>query len=319
MLVAVGDIHGCADELRSLLGQVPITPDTTVLFVGDYIDRGPEARQVVEIILELSERCRVITLMGNHEAMFIEFLNDPSSSAAAGYIFNGGSSTLASYSNEHGDYEIPESHFHFLGGLSLFHETERHLFVHAGVPNVPLHALDPNIHGRDMLWMRDSFLNSDFPWSKVIVHGHTPVDDVTIGRNRINLDTGCVFDGRLSAILLPEGQVFSVPRRKAHRRVYLRDAHSRRAAVRFRGSTPVKVFRHGQVHQFETVDYSEIGLFIRALDASTGILFEKDELIRGLIGANELSIVRFSGQVVRCVVDEQGLCYGVRIMSLRQA
>jgi len=319
VVVAVGDIHGCAEELRNLLELVPITPETTVLFLGDYIDRGPNAREVLEIVLDLSQRCRVVTLMGNHEAMFIEFIKDPTSSSAAGYIFNGGSSTLASYSNEYGDYVIPESHYNFLRALDIFHQTERHLFVHAGIPNIPIDEIDPNLHGRDMLWMRDSFLNSDYTWSKVIVHGHTPVDEVTIGHNRINLDTGCVFDGRLSAILLPEGRIFSVPRKKVERRVYLRDTRSRRAAVRFRGATPVRVFRRGQVHQFETVDYSEIGLFIRSLDQNEGILFEADELIRGMIGANPLSLVRFSGQVVRCVVDEDGLCYGVRILSLRQA
>ena len=317
MVIAVGDIHGCADELRTLLDQLPLTPETTVLFLGDYVDRGPKSRLVLEIIMKLAERCRVVPLLGNHEAMFLEFLRDPYSPTAAGYIFNGGSSTLASYSDDYGDYVIPESHYDFLSSLDIYHEDEHHLFVHAGLPNVPIQELDVTLHRRDMLWIRDSFLCSDFSWSKVIVHGHTPVDAVTILRNRINLDTGCVFNGRLSAIELPEGRVYSVPR-QLQPRVLLRDRRSRRAAVRFRGTTPVKVFRGEETCLFETVDYSEIGLFIRSLDESAGVMFDVDELLHGLIGADERSLVEFTGQVVRCVVDERGLCYGVRLLSVRE-
>jgi serine/threonine protein phosphatase 1 len=317
VLYAVGDIHGCADELRRLLAKLPITAETTVVFLGDYIDRGPNGRQVIDTILELSDCCHVVTLMGNHEAMFIDFLNDPTSAAAAGYIFNGGSATLASYSDEHGTYELPPSHYDFLRGLRVYHETDEHLFVHGGIPNIPIDQLDPARHGRDMLWMRDSFLSSKFPWAKTIVHGHTPVTAVTRARNRINLDTGCVFDGHLSSIALPEGRIISVARRKAAKTL-LRDASSRRAAVRFRGATPVKVFRDGQTLELETMDYSEIGLFLRAIDDDAPVMFENDELISGVAGANQMSLVKFSGQVVRCSEDNHGPCYGVRIFSMRE-
>ncbi len=318
MVLAVGDIHGCADELRRLIDKLPITPETTLLFLGDYIDRGPDGRQVIDTILELSERCQVVALMGNHEAMFMEFLNDPTSAAAAGYIFNGGSATLASYSDEDGNYHIPPSHCDFLNGLRVYHQTDEHLFVHGGIPNIPVDQLDPSRHGYDMLWMRDSFLSSQFPWSKVIVHGHTPVDSVTISSNRINLDTGCVYNGRLSAMAMPDRRVVSVTGRSVTRKPLLRDARSRRAAVRFTGATPVKVFRDGHMLELETVDYSEIGLFLRAVDDSAGIMFEGGELIRGMIGAHELSLVKFKGRVVRCTEDSNGICYGVRLVSLRQ-
>jgi serine/threonine protein phosphatase 1 len=319
VVIAVGDIHGCADELRRLLGKLPITAETTVVFLGDYIDRGPSGRQVIDTVLELSERCQVVTLMGNHEDMFIDFLNDPTSAAAAGYIFNGGSATLASYSDEYGDYTIPPDHSGFLRGLRVLQETDNHLFVHGGIPDIPIDQIDPARHGHDMLWMRGSFLNSQFPWSKVIVHGHTPVNAVTIAHNRINLDTGCVFNGHLSSMTLPEGRIVSVKRQKAERKpALLRDTRSRRAAVRFRGATPVKVFRDGQVLEFETVDYSEIGFFLRALDDSAETRFATDDLISGLVGADPLSQVKFSGQVVRCTEDDNGPCYAVRIFSLRE-
>ncbi len=318
MIFAVGDIHGCVDELRRLLDELPITPEATVLFLGDYIDRGPNGRGVIDTILELSERCQVVTLMGNHEAMLIEFLNDSSSPAAAGYIFNGGSSTLASYSDEHGEYEIPQAHYDFLRGLRICHETSDHLFVHAGVPDIPIDQLDPSRHGRDMLWLRQSFLNSEFQWAKVIVHGHTPVGSVTIGGNRINLDTGCVFGGQLSCLALPDARIVSVRRHRTPRKTLLRDNRSRRAAVRFRGATPVKVIHAGRILEFETVDYSEIGLFIRAIEPNTGVVFAPDELIRGVVGADRLSQVAFAGRVVRRTQCDSGLCYGVRLLSLRE-
>ena len=79
---AIGDVHGCATELRLLLERLPLTPETTLIFVGDYIDRGPQSRDVIDTLLEVRERCTLVALLGNHEAMFLEFLGDPQSRAA---------------------------------------------------------------------------------------------------------------------------------------------------------------------------------------------------------------------------------------------
>jgi len=311
----VGDIHGCADELRLLINKLPLTRDTTVVFVGDYVDRGPRSRAVIETVLELEQHCNVVPLMGNHEAMFLDFLEDPHSARGGAFIYNGGSSTLADYADEHGEVNIPQEHIDFLYNLKLCFETEHNFFVHAGIPDVPLDQIDLVEHGPAMLWMRGSFLSSTFDWKKVVVHGHTPVGEVTIKRNRINIDTGCVFRRRLTAIALPGERLISVPRQSAPRRVFLRDKSSRRAAVRFRGAVPVRVRRGDRIAEYETVDYSELGMYMRAIGDSESDLLEVDERVEGIVGAEPRSQVEFVGVIVRRRVDANGAHYGVKIWT----
>ena len=113
MIFAIGDIHGCVNELRALLNLLPLTPESTVVFLGDYIDRGGNSKGVIDTIIELRGHCRVVTLKGNHEAMFLDFLDHPGSARAGLFICNGGSATLASYANETGRYELPSEHVAF--------------------------------------------------------------------------------------------------------------------------------------------------------------------------------------------------------------
>src|SRR5688500_9784566 len=113
VLFAIGDIHGCVDELRQLLNQLPRSSESTLVFLGDYIDRGPASREVIDTLLGLAQQDHVVPLMGTHEAMFHDFLRDPHSPGGASFIYNGRSATLASYAN--GDqYVIPESHIECL-------------------------------------------------------------------------------------------------------------------------------------------------------------------------------------------------------------
>src|SRR5438105_13173689 len=107
---AIADIHGCDEELRLLLRQLPLTRDSRVIFLGDYIDRGPNSRGVVETILELQEYCHVTCLLGNHELMLREFLDGSDPRLSARFIYNGGGATLASYSNDDAVFVIPEGH-----------------------------------------------------------------------------------------------------------------------------------------------------------------------------------------------------------------
>jgi len=315
VIFAVGDIHGCAEELRLLLNRLDLTPETTVVFLGDYVDRGPDSRAVIDTILELRETCNVITLMGNHEAMFIDFIEDPQSARAGAFVYNGGSATLASYADEHGQVELPGNHVDFLYDLPVFWESDHAFFVHAGLPEIPLSEIDPVRDKPAMLWIRRRFLASEFKWEKVVVHGHTPVSKVTIKDNRINVDTGCVFKRRLSAISLPGERIFSVPRQKKPAQVLLRDVTSRRAAVRFTGVVPVRILRRGQAFDFETVDYSEIGMYMRDLSERDTPLLEDGDRIEGLIGADQESLIEFKGTIVRCRRDDRGDHYGVRILS----
>ena len=106
-IFAIGDVHGCASELRMLLNKLPLTEESVVVFLGDYVDRGPNSKQVIETVLELKEQCQVVALKGNHEALFLSFLQDPSSEAAGMFIYNGGSATLHSYATPEGEYRIP--------------------------------------------------------------------------------------------------------------------------------------------------------------------------------------------------------------------
>ena len=314
MLYVIGDVHGCAFELRELLNKLPLTPGSTIVFVGDYIDRGPRSREVIDTILELKRYCQVVALMGNHEAMFLNFLEQPQSPKAVTYIYNGGSATLASYSSQSGEYEVPDDHMEFYRTLRLFYETNDFFFVHAGVPDMPLEELNPYQHADRLLWTRRPFLNSTFKWSKIIVHGHTPVESVDITPTRINLDTGCVFDNRLSAVALPSREIISVRKQAQPRRVYLRDATSRREAVRFRGAAPVTI-THGSVdYQFETIDYSELGMYIRDMQHHATYLFQRGELVRGTVGADELPQITFHAEVVRREKHDDGIYYGLKVL-----
>jgi serine/threonine protein phosphatase 1 len=318
VIFAIGDIHGCANELRQLLNQLPQDPDTTFVFLGDYVDRGPDSSEVIDTILELSQRCNVIPLMGNHEDMFLGFLRDPESHAAAMFILNGGSATLASYSKGGPDYHVPDAHVDFLHSLQIMHVTDHNVFVHAGLPQIPLADIDPedSQHHATMLWTRGRFLKTRYDWGKVVVHGHTPVRRVTQWPNRINIDTGCVYDGRLTALALPGETRFSVRRRSEGQRILLRDPRGTREAYRFHGSVPVRVKREGRAHELVTVDYSELGMYLRAIDPDAP-RFAEGERIAGTIAPDEASAVAFTGVIVRVRLDDTGLHYGVKVEDTR--
>jgi serine/threonine protein phosphatase 1 len=313
-LFVIGDVHGCAPELKQLLEKLPLAPQSTVVFLGDYVDRGPESRQVIEIVFELQTYCTVVPLMGNHEAMFLNFLADPQSELAGHFIYNGGSATLASYADDFGCYTIPQEHVKFIRDLELCYQTEEYFFVHAGVPEIRLEELNPDKFRKVMLWTRGSFLTTEYRWSKVVVHGHTAVDEVTIWPNRINLDTGCVFQGELSAMGFPGRKVFSVRKRTETRAVYLRDKSSdARMSIRFQGKLPVRVRMGAQSYDFETVNYSEAGMYMRDLTHLRRV-FKLGDIIYGSIGSDIDSLTQFRGRVVRHAKEPVGYHYGVQIL-----
>jgi serine/threonine protein phosphatase 1 len=153
-IFAIGDIHGCAIELEALLRKIDPMKDDLVVFLGDYIDRGIDSRRVIDIILDLAKRCEVVALKGNHEAMFLDFLEHPESVGAGLFVLNGGFSTLVNYTAPNGAIEIPESHVSFYRDLQLSYETERFFFVHAGIPDQPLSTINAEKHEQNMLWSR---------------------------------------------------------------------------------------------------------------------------------------------------------------------
>ena len=206
-IFAIGDIHGCLWSLEKLLNILPVNwGKDLVIFLGDYIDRGPDPRGVIEKILELKEfyKDKIITLKGNHEWMFERFLKGIDIDV---FLYNGGGMTLKSYYNKEGYLEIPEEHLKFLRELKLYYETEDYIFVHAGLrPGKELKEQSEE----DLLWIRESFYFSEYKFSKTIVFGHTPFPAPLILDDRIGIDTGCVYGGALTAIELPEKKIYQI-------------------------------------------------------------------------------------------------------------
>ncbi len=210
-IFAIGDIHGCLSKLEVLIPQIGIdSEEDALVFIGDYIDRGPDSRGVVDFVLDLRKKMhRVICLMGNHEQMFLDYvcLNKDEDI----YLFNGGNATIASYGyrSVHGGKEInvPDDHMEFFKSLLPFHETDDYIFVHAGLrENVPLKDQDI----QDMLWLRHEFILSSHDFGKTVVFGHTPMSHARplFLPGRIGIDTGAVYGGYLTCVELPSKKIY---------------------------------------------------------------------------------------------------------------
>ena len=205
-IFAVGDIHGCHDKLTGLLAKMDWQPDSgdLLLFLGDYIDRGPHSYAVVETLLELIDQdpTNVITLMGNHEKMFLDFL----AGEELPHLFsNGMAATVSDYCRA--DRELSADHLMFYRNLRLFYETEDYIFVHAGL--MPGKALEEQSLA-DLLWIRDPFLDSGYDFGKTVVFGHTPFKQPLVAPGRLGLDTGAVYGGQLTCCVLPEMRFIAV-------------------------------------------------------------------------------------------------------------
>ena len=205
----IGDIHGCHQALTELWQRIsPVTAADTVVFLGDYIDRGPGSRQVVdEILMIRRDLPRVITLMGNHEQMLIDFLEGKE---GAPFLEVGGVETLASYGLAAGREEalaLPSSHLNFFRELLPFWQNREAIYVHAGLmPARPL-ALQPKSW---LFWAREEFFRSDYDFGKPVVYGHTPFPTPRQEKHRIGIDTGAVYGGHLTCLVLPDLEFIQV-------------------------------------------------------------------------------------------------------------
>ena len=219
MLYAIGDIHGMREPLEALLAKLPLQDDDHLIFIGDYVDRGPDPAGTVECLIELSGRHRCTFLIGNHEAMFLSFLGweGPEYFGGEAFLQNGGETTLESYGYfDKEEFELPPHHEKFYRNLKSWVLEGEYLFVHAGLSRESLRLSDPEYalgreSPRDLLWQRAT---ADLPHSLgvTVVYGHTPTPDLQVRWNipySIGIDTGCVYGGELTALRLPDETVFS--------------------------------------------------------------------------------------------------------------
>lgn len=206
-LIAIGDIHGCARTLDRLLADLDIQPDDHLVFIGDYIDRGPDSKGVVDRLLELRKTATCTFLRGNHEDLFLGYLDKDEYDI---WAINGGIQTLESYRDETGAITIPEEHIEFMRDTEILLETDDFVFVHAGMR--PTLTVAENLEDADpqvFMWERSHLKAAELPWEKTVVCGHTPVSEPVDKGNLLNIDTGCVFYtnpslGMLTAVRLPE-------------------------------------------------------------------------------------------------------------------
>ena len=217
---AIGDIHGCAGLLEQALSfiekDIEINPVLRPLriFIGDYIDRGPDAAKAVDLLLKCSESHECVFLKGNHEFYLLQFLRSPD--VLSEWQSVGGTTTLMSYGVSllalHDARSIqralwaalPPNHLNFYQQLRLHFEIGDYSFVHAGIrPGIKMSQQ----REEDMLFIREQFLDNQTRFDKVIVHGHTPVANPEVRNNRINIDTGAYATGNLTCLIIELEQV----------------------------------------------------------------------------------------------------------------
>lgn len=238
-IYAIGDIHGQLEELHQALDRIERDggPNARIVFLGDYVDRGPKSREVIQLLADgLSAGKNWQCLLGNHDRMFSMFMEDyprNDSHLLVGYHWLhdriGGAETLASYNVEVGERqriyhlheraktEVPADHIDFLQSLQPYHLEEGLLFVHAGIrPGVPIEKQIIE----DLIWIREGFLDDPRPHDWLVVHGHTTIPAATHYGNRVNLDSGAGYGQPLSAavfenqncwLLTQKGRVPLVP------------------------------------------------------------------------------------------------------------
>ena len=182
-LIAIGDIHGEIYKLNNLLEKLNITPNDTLVFLGDYIDRGKYSKQVIDKLIELSNFCKCKFLMGNHEYNMLKTIKDLLDKEY--FYIDGGQATIDSY----GNFEnIIKLHGDFFNNLEYYYQTENFLFVHAGIrPDKHLEEQDKI----DMLVIRDNFINYKHKFKQKIIFGHTPFKTPFVEQDKIGIDTGC--------------------------------------------------------------------------------------------------------------------------------
>ena len=225
LVIAVGDIHGRADLLSELQKNLSHyakkhnAKNPLIVYLGDYVDRGPEASRVIDLLMDGLPDWERIYLIGNHEQMMIDAVFSPLKETDLAHWLKekvGGMATLDSYGFKYSSRSEAENNLNyihanffknlsnrqvqFFKSLQYFQQTEDSIFVHAGLN--PSKTFDQQTTD-DVLWIRDIFLNSDKDWGRKVYHGHTTTAfGPTIRENRVNLDTGAYETGILTACVV---------------------------------------------------------------------------------------------------------------------
>jgi calcineurin-like phosphoesterase family protein len=217
----IGDIHGCVAELSRLIEALPLVKGDRVIFLGDYIDRGPDSRAVVSYLLTLRQErdsIELVFLKGNHEDMLLSFLGH-SGQHGEMFLANGGKATLASYgiepdeaNTENASAAIPSDHLGFFQGLENCYATDSFLCVHAGINPQKSLAEQSN---EELFWIRNTFIYRAHTLPYTVLFGHTPQPTVFFDLPyKIGLDTGLVYGNMLTCLELDEKVLFQISRGK---------------------------------------------------------------------------------------------------------
>lgn len=199
--IAITDIHGELEKLNNVIAKIDLQQDDTFVFLGDYIDRGPDSKGVVERVIELSEKHNCICLIGSHEYALLHAKQDE----YYNYLFwnYGGPQTVESYG---GRFEnILKTHGNFFKSLKFYHLTKDYLFVHAGInPRYSLEEQDET----DLVYIRSAFYNSKHNLPQKVIFGHTEFSEPLIQDDKICIDLGCgkYKNARLCALILDNGK-----------------------------------------------------------------------------------------------------------------
>ncbi len=205
-IFVVGDIHGQLKMFENLMEKIPWRPNEDALvFLGDYVDRGPDSRGVVDHILSLTAKySKISCILGNHERMLLDYLAGQNREL---YLVNGGGSTLRTYQRKKAhfgrrfvDEVIPDDHTFFYKSLELYIEVDGYYLIHGGFrPGIPIARQSL----MDMIWIREPFISSTHDFGKKVVFGHTPFMEPLVMKNKIGIDTGAAYGKRLCCVELP--------------------------------------------------------------------------------------------------------------------
>jgi len=222
-IYAVGDIHGMLDMLKRLLDKIELNSDDTIIFLGDYTDRGPDSFEVIDFLIKLKSYFNCVFLRGNHEELLCDYIIGNNKNM---FLSNGGEKTIESYQRNGFDISefipsvkgvFPESHTKFLNELRLLYETDEYIFVHAGIKlvyinNIWKYADSSEQNIESLLWSREfhRFGRTVYKGPKTVIFGHTPYNKIRYTSHAICIDTGAGYPqgGILSCIRLPDKKIF---------------------------------------------------------------------------------------------------------------